>query len=89
MTDTDTIEKLKEALKTATVPRPARQWRNRWKALELKHEGTLPGEEYWGTDVYPSKDIAEENASKGLAEFVARYKRVTDEHVGALPVEGT
>ena len=85
---------------TLTKPRkkthtaPPKKWRNRWRAREDIEEIydeesiiRISGEEWWGSLVHPTKEIAEHLAMKDL-EYDKKILRVRLlEYLGAFPVE--
>lgn len=82
-----------ERPKVATRTKPPLGWRNKWRALvgfDYGEDGSrVPGEEYDGEYLHPSKDVAETVAAESLAHYTAQLGRAPFEYLGAFPVEGT
>ncbi len=79
--------------KQDTIQRPARAWRNWFKALEpavnIKTGNRKNvGDVYAGEIVYPTKDLAESKVARAMTVSFALFGRHWVEYLGAYP-EGT
>lgn len=82
--DTDTKHK------DEIIERPAKAWRNRWRALESYRVSgssfwTEPGLVYLTTRTWPSKELAEQSAIKTNGNDLRFFGRLRAEYLGAFP----
>lgn len=75
--------------RTEEKKEPAKGWRNLWRCVrpDFYDDGRYreTGEDFWDLEVYPSKEIAEENAARDMQEEMEDFGR-TDIYLGAFPV---
>lgn len=76
---------------TEKITRPAKQWRNKWRTLkafyaEHHNRVMVPGDEYYGTLKYPSKEEAELQAASCFLDSNFAAYHAEAEYLGAHPV---
>ncbi len=79
----------KPRLKTHTPP--AKQWRNWYEAIaKVRYDGNgffKPGDVFHGTDIWSSKEIAEQKAMEDNEREIREYGSCLCRYIGAEPVE--
>ena len=71
---------------------PSKAWRNKWRCVSPElfddERDRQPGEYFWDWEVYPTKEVAEENAARDIREELQDFG-LADIYLGAFPIEAT